>query len=63
MIFPLDRNVESYMVGILIKRFNITSVPSIVIENKVYSGVNTKDSLKTIVCAHLPKNIEQCTPI
>jgi hypothetical protein len=63
MIFPLDRNVESYMVDILIKRFNITSVPSVVIENRVYSGVVTKDSLKTLVCDNLPKNTEQCSAI
>lgn len=60
MVFPLDIKVESSMLDILIKRFNITSVPSLVIEGKVYSGIVSTDNLKNIICDISDENITQC---
>jgi hypothetical protein len=51
LVFPLDASVED--IGILrmiLLKYNITKFPSLVINNKVYSGVIDKEELKEIIC-------------
>lgn len=50
MIFPLDVKVQLSMIEILMNRFNITSTPSLVIEEKVYKEIVSKNELKNIIC-------------
>lgn len=61
MIFPIDRNIETSMIGVLIKKFNINIVPSLVINGNVYVGIQSKDQLKKILCEKLDK--ETCSLI
>lgn len=60
MIFPLDRKVDLSMIEILMNRFNVTSVPSLVIEEKTYSGIVVGEKLKRIACDILNENISIC---
>lgn len=53
MVFPLDVDLNSYMVNILMKRFNITSTPSVVIEDTVYRRIASKSELSSIICSIL----------
>jgi hypothetical protein len=51
LVFPLDASMQD--IGILrmiILKYNITELPSLVINNKVYSGVVNKEELKEIIC-------------
>ncbi|MEM2121686.1 MAG: hypothetical protein QXU20_03475, partial [Candidatus Woesearchaeota archaeon] len=51
LVFPLDASIQD--IGILkmiILKYNITEFPSLVINNKVYSGVVSKEELKEIIC-------------
>jgi len=59
MVFPLDVDIDSDMVKILMERFEVESTPTLVISDTKYEGVITKDILKTIVCAELPP-VEEC---
>lgn len=61
MIFPIDVNVESSMVGILLHKYNISSRPALEIEGKVYKGIQSKDEIKKIICGKLKeKDKEIC---
>lgn len=59
MVYPLDAKVDTAMIRILINKYNITSFPSLVISEKVYSGIVQKNELRTIICDQLG-NITQC---
>jgi len=61
MIFPLDRRVDLSMIGVLMSRFNVTTVPSIVIEEKTYSGIVVGEKLERIACSILNENITACS--
>lgn len=62
MVFPLDIKVEVSMIDILRKRFNITTTPSLVIEEKTYTGIVSKDDLKSIICDVLKEeNLAICS--
>jgi len=61
MIFPLDTKVGLTMIGILMDRFNVTSVPSLVIEEKTYSGIVVGEALKRISCDIIDENITTCS--
>jgi len=61
MVFPLDIDVKLSMIDILIKRFNITSTPSLVIEDNLYQRIVSKEELNDIVCDILPGNITACS--
>lgn len=59
MIFPIDINIDSSMVKILIEKYNITVRPSLEVDEIVYKGILTKDELKTILCSKLDENNKQ----
>lgn len=52
LVFPINIDLEKQesSVNILINRYNITELPSIVVGNKKYPGVVGMDSLSTIIC-------------
>ncbi len=52
LIFPLDLNNEEEERSLLVlkARYNITSVPSLVINDKVYQGVISKKNFANIIC-------------
>ena len=54
MVFPLDVDVDSSMVDMLMTKYGVESEPSIVVDGRLYSGVVQKDALKDIVCTGLP---------
>jgi hypothetical protein len=59
MVFPLDVEIDNDMVEILSGGFNITSTPALVINDRKYSGIITKEPLEGLICYELPE-IEQC---
>jgi len=54
MVFPLDVDVDSDMIGILMSKFGVKSTPSLVVNGRLYSGIMQKDRLKSIICSELP---------
>lgn len=61
MIFPLDIRVQLSMIDILRERFNVTKTPSLVIENKLYEGIVSKEIIKQNICNVLDANITECS--
>jgi len=59
MVFPLDKNINLTMLRILMNRYNITKIPSVVINDEVYSGIVSEKDLKKILCSGLT-NVTQC---
>lgn len=59
MVFPLDTEIEYDMIDILMTQFNITYMPSLVIDGVTYDGIMSKGQLTEIICEKLP-DIEQC---
>src|SRR3989338_9450200 len=61
LVFPinLDLREEESMVEIVRNQFNISKVPTIVLDNKKYEGVVQRDTLQKIICEKLP-DLEQC---
>ena len=59
MVFPLDVGIDSDMVKILMARFDIEPMPTIVVNNEKYEGVITKEQLSGIICSEIP-SIEEC---
>jgi len=60
MVFPLDKNINLAMLRILLNKYNITNIPSVVINDEVYSGIVSEDNLKKILCSELT-NATQCS--
>ena len=54
MIFPIDVDVDSNMVRILMSKYGVKSEPSIVISGRLYSGIVRKDTLENVICSGLP---------
>jgi uncharacterized protein YneF (UPF0154 family) len=54
MVFPLDVDVDSDMIGILMSKFGVKSTPSLVVNGRLYSGIVQKDKLKNSICSELP---------
>lgn len=54
LVFPINTDLETQesSVKILKSRYNITELPSIVVENKKYSGVVDMESLSDIICSN-----------
>ena len=50
MVFPLDIDVGSPMIAILMRRYNITSTPSVIIEDGIYTRLLSRDELKDSIC-------------
>ncbi len=55
-VFTIDAGVELPIVKTIVKSYNITKTPALIIEDEVYQGLVSKDEMKGIVCSRL-KNI------
>lgn len=53
MIFPIDSDVDVEMVKILMKNYNITKFPSLVISEKTYSGIIPKEEVEKWICSQI----------
>jgi len=50
MVFALDYDIDLNIISLLKKNYNVSSVPSLVINGKVYGGLITIERLRQIVC-------------
>jgi hypothetical protein len=62
LVFPINVDYESEenSVMLLKSRYNITVLPSVVVEDVTYSGVVQKDELQRILCSNYKQPIEGC---
>jgi len=60
IIFPLDRGIDSPMLALLVNKYGIDQVPSLVIDDVVHKGLVSKDDLKAMVC---PSIGEACSDL
>jgi hypothetical protein len=61
LIFALDSQLDEPMVGVLMKQYNVTSYPGIVIEREQSSnGFVAKDALLAHVCGRFNETPSQC---
>ncbi len=56
LTFTIDSGVNLPIVQTLIKSYNITKTPALIIEEQVYQGILSKEELKSIICSRL-KNV------
>jgi hypothetical protein len=59
VIFSFDGDQETQVVGSLMKAYNVTEYPCVVIEDGSYCGLRDRDELMTILCNHSP-NLSIC---
>lgn len=62
LVFPMNVDLEGNeaLVKILRTRYNITSYPSIVIQEKTYPGVVDKQELSKLICMAYPEKPIEC---
>lgn len=61
LVFALDYNFgEEPLIDILKDSYNITSVPSIVVQNKSYPGLKTEGEILSIICGYYKVIPEGC---
>jgi len=61
MIYPFDVNVDVSMVRIIMDKYNITTTPSIVAENNVYSNnIISMNDFKKMICTTNPTH-QKCS--
>lgn len=62
LVFPIDTDYseEEHSISILMRKYNITTYPSIVLENKKYEGVVAKDKLGELICSSFIHDQPEC---
>ena len=60
LVFPIniDLRSEEPMVEIVMKQFNVTKYPTLIIEGKKYEGVVQNEQMQNIICETLPELAE-----
>ena len=55
LVFPINVDLmnQEPLIGVLSDIYNVTSYPSIVVEDKMYEGVVSKDNLFEMICENL----------
>ena len=48
------------MISVIQSRYNISSYPSLVIDNNAYEGVVSKKQLGGLICEGLDRDVEEC---
>ncbi len=63
LVFPIHSDIkeQEHLISMLEVYYNITSYPSIVIEDKVYPGVFSRDLLKQLICNSFLQPQPECT--
>ena len=61
LVFPIDVDYlgEEKMIKILMTQYNITKLPTLVVDDILYSGIHSRNEMKKIICQH-SKNKERC---
>lgn len=62
LVFPIDADFseEEHSISILMRKYNITTYPSIVLEDKKYEGVVPKDKLGELICSSFIRDQPEC---
>jgi hypothetical protein len=62
LVFPIniDLETEESMITILRSRYNITTYPSIIVEDNLYEGVVGKKKLKKLICSSFKDEQPEC---
>ena len=63
LIFPLDVDIKNKepVVDLMLKTYNITVYPTIVVNGEKHTGVVPKDKLKRIICSKFKKEQPECS--
>ena len=61
LVFPIDTGFSSSepIIDIFLNRFNVTTYPTIIVENKKFEGVIGRNQLRQIICSNF-KNESSC---
>jgi hypothetical protein len=61
LIFALDANLNEPMINVLMRQFNVTSFPGVVVETDMSSnGYVDKDTLLSVVCGNFNATLPEC---
>lgn len=61
LVFPINVDLkEEPVIGLLTAAFNVTRLPSIVIEDKTYSGIIAKSDFFRIICQNFRNPQKEC---
>ena len=64
LVFALDSDfAQEPLIGILKDSYNITSVPSLIIQNEPYQGLKTKEELLPIICKQYKSQPDGCSAL
>jgi hypothetical protein len=60
LIFPIDISSDAPEVNVLRARYNITELPSIVVDDKVYVGLVNRKDIANIICRYYDDKPDFC---
>ena len=60
LVFSLDADLEDPMIDLVKDNYNITEIPSIVVEEKVFVGFTTKEFLEKEICKNFKASMQEC---
>ncbi|MEK6854311.1 MAG: hypothetical protein AABX60_03170 [Nanoarchaeota archaeon] len=65
LVFPINTDLEADEASIemLKKRYNVTTYPTIIVEERKYEGVVSKSELMPIICGSFKASVEECSTI
>ena len=64
LVFSFDSSFEDEkIIDLLIKTYNVTEYPSVVVEDKLISGFSSRDELLKEICPLYEEKPEECTEI
>ncbi|MBI2140854.1 hypothetical protein HYU16_00355 [Candidatus Woesearchaeota archaeon] len=65
LVFPINTDLEASEAAIemLKRRYNVTTYPTIIVEDSRYEGVVSKSGLMPIVCGSFKTPVEECSAI
>jgi len=63
LVFPINTDIaaDEPIISVIQSRYNVTTYPSIVIGDAMYSGVVEKDQLAPLICVGLGRDPEECS--
>lgn len=61
LVFALDSDFsQEPLIGILKDSYNITSVPSLIIQNQTYQGLMSQEEVLSVICDHYKSSPDEC---
>ncbi|MFH0860956.1 MAG: conjugal transfer protein TraF [Candidatus Altiarchaeota archaeon] len=62
LIFALDAEfIDEQMIPILKQTYNVTSTPTVIVDDETFNDFTGKDALTSIICSNLDEEPEECT--